>query len=429
VKEKLKKIIRDVKDDSDIFYYRNKVEEYSIENENEKNIEKDFGFGVGLRVFKDKKVSLVWTKDKNDVLELRNRVEDNFFPNPGWFVISPQEEYPELNIYDRESLKNKDDFYFFKLEQVIKLLRKEKFIKKVLKTGFDIMDGYLNIINSFGMNIEARKTTFSFSVFLLGEKDGNVEVGGEGNLKVFFGDLDVEKIVLDAVKDTVKKFNSKAVQSGKYDIVLSPRTAISFLELISMWFKGDSLEKDLTPLKGKQGQKIFSRNLNIVNNGLLERGVGSLPFDAEGVEKKKKYLIKDGVFVDFLYDLRRSRIFYRSSDGVAKRSFDSHPYVSFDNFYIEEGKTKKEEVFEGDFILINDIMGLHLVDPVNLLFSLGARGICYKNGKEKHSVKSITISGNLFNFFNNIVKVGNKIEFYGSFGSPYLKVKDVWIAG
>jgi len=80
-------------------------------------------------------------------------------------------------------------------------------------------------------------------------------------------------------------------------------------------------------------------------------------------------------------------------------------------------------------LVIEEVMGLHTVDPISGEFSLGCEGDWVEKGEKLHPAKSIAIAGNLFKLFQDIVKVGNDLRFFGSVGSPSLLVEKLVISG
>ena len=69
-------------------------------------------------------------------------------------------------------------------------------------------------------------------------------------------------------------------------------------------FDSDNAQKGFSLLKGKEGEKVASDIVTIVDNPLLEDGMASTPFDDEGVATYKKDIIKNGELVTLLYNLK-----------------------------------------------------------------------------------------------------------------------------
>jgi len=79
--------------------------------------------------------------------------------------------------------------------------------------------------------------------------------------------------------------------------------------------------------------------------------------------------------------------------------------------------------------MIEEVMGLHTVDPISGDFSLGCSGYWVEKGEKVHPVKSIAVAGNLFELFRDVIAVGEDLRFLGGVGSPSLLIKNLEISG
>src|SRR5262249_15331634 len=70
---------------------------------------------------------------------------------------------------------------------------------------------------------------------------------------------------------------------------------------------GRSVARGTSFLKDKMGSKIFAKGIRILDNPLRKRGLGSRPFDAEGLPTKRYAVIDDGVLTTWLLDLAAAR--------------------------------------------------------------------------------------------------------------------------
>jgi PmbA protein len=80
-------------------------------------------------------------------------------------------------------------------------------------------------------------------------------------------------------------------------------------------------------------------------------------------------------------------------------------------------------------VVLEEVMGLHTVNPISGDFSLGCSGEWVERGEKAHPVKSIAVAGNLFQLFRNVIGAGEDFRFFGGMGSPSLLVKELEISG
>ena len=86
-----------------------------------------------------------------------------------------------------------------------------------------------------------------------------------------------------------------------------------------------------------------------------------------------------------------------------------------------------EDLHQG--VVIEEVMGLHTVDPISGDFSLGCSGDWVDRGEKVYPIKSIAVAGNLFQLFRNVCRLGEDLRFFGRVGSPSLLVEGLEISG
>jgi PmbA protein len=75
------------------------------------------------------------------------------------------------------------------------------------------------------------------------------------------------------------------------------------------------------------------------------------------------------------------------------------------------------------------VMGMHTANPISGDFSVGAAGFLIENGAVTVPVKGIAIAGNILELFGNVEKVGDDLRFFGSVGSPSLRIAALDVSG
>jgi len=215
--------------------------------------------------------------------------------------------------------------------------------------------------------------------------------------------------------------------------------AAEFLSLVAHSFLTDQVQKGKSPLKGKRGERFFSPILTIVDDGLYAEGISTAPVDGEGVPSQRTPLVGQGVVTGYLYDRYWANRENQSSAGSGvgstgnsrRHGIKSPPGVGTSNFFIEPGQLDPPKLMESlsRGMVVEEVMGLHTVDPISGDFSLGCTGKWVERGERVHPVKSIAIAGNLFELFRKVIGVGRDLRFFGGVGSPTLLVEKLLISG
>ncbi len=312
-------------------------------------------------------------------------------------------------------------------------------IKKVRKASYQDVFSRTTLINSNGLQFSYDQTLASVSVTAVAEESGESEVGWDFDISHFFDDLDVEKVGRSAGRRALERLGGRRIPTGAYPILLRNHVASEFLSLLAHSFLADQVQKGKSPLKGKQGEKCFSSLLTVVDDGLFAKGISTAPIDGEGMPSQRTTLVAEGELVGYLYDRywaareNQSRPTPKcvSTGNSRRHGIKAPPGVGVSNFFIEPGDFDPSKLSESLFhgLVVEEVMGLHTVDPISGDFSLGCSGDWVERGEKVHPVKSVAIAGNLFELFREVTGVGRDLRFFGGVGCPSLAVKALTISG
>jgi len=286
--------------------------------------------------------------------------------------------------------------------------------------------------NSLGLEQSHLSRRFELSLMVMAEDGSGQEMAWENDYAADAYGLNPEKIARDAADKAVCQLGGKPISTQKTPVVLDATVVSSFLGVLSSSFFGDQVLRNRSALGGKIGQSIYSRYITVVDDGCLEGGYNSSPFDGEGSETSRIELVKDGVLRGFLYDLTSAAQAGVGGTGSAVRpAVKESPRTGASNFFIEPGSASLEQLLRdmGKGLWVRDVIGVHTADPVTGDFSLGASGVWIEGGKRMSPVRGVTISGNLHELLKRVAKVGAEIRRYHAFGAPPLLIETLDIGG
>ena len=285
-------------------------------------------------------------------------------------------------------------------------------------------------INSKGLY--AYKDSDFVSLFAEGraEKDGVVKTGGHFWYGNDIDKFDEEKFLEVFSKKLLSKFGASSVPSGKYDIVLGNEAVISFISTFMSNFSSYAMQKGISLLAGKEGEKIASDIFTLREEPMYEKALIKVPFDSEGVLTYPKSLIENGIFKTALYNLKTA-----NKAGI-KSTGNGFKGIGYANLIVEPGDTSFEGLCEkvGNGLYITDLSGLHAgVNAISGDFSLLCEGYLIKDGKVDRPVEQITVSDNFYEVLKKIDCIGNDViaepDGAGELFAPSLMIKNISIAG
>jgi PmbA protein len=312
-------------------------------------------------------------------------------------------------------------------------------IKKVRNASYQEAVSTTTLVNSNGLRFSYDMTFASVSVMAVAEESGESEVGWEFDFNHFIDKIDVKKVGREAGRKALERLGGKQISSGAYPVILDNQIGGEFLSLLAHSFLSEQVQKGKSVLKEKKGMEFFSPLVSIMDDGLLTEGSAASPIDGEGMPAQRTVLVMRGEVRGYLYDrfwanrdnMRSGRSEAWSTGNSRRHSIKAPPGLGTSNFFIEPGATSRASLIKGleRGVLIEEVMGLHTVDPISGDFSLGCSGQWIEKGERAYPVKSIAIAGNLYQLFRKVIDVGNDIRFFGKIGSPSLFIESIEISG
>ena len=115
------------------------------------------------------------------------------------------------------------------------------------------------------------------------------------------------------------------VESKTYPCIFTHAATLDLLTALLPAVSGKSLEKNISPLIGKEGEPVLGSHVTIWDDGLREFGSASAPFDGEGMPRRRTPVFEQGVFRNFLFDLKTAAATNRKPTASASRTYDSRP--------------------------------------------------------------------------------------------------------
>ena len=151
--------------------------------------------------------------------------------------------------------------------------------------------------------------------------------------------------------------------------------------------------------------------------------------DCEGIQSKRKYLVKDGNLEFFFNSLSSAKQLEQVPTGHGSRSVSSLPGPSYSNLYMENGKEKINKLISSlkKGFLVTELMGSS-INYSNGDYSRGASGFWVENGQIAYPVSEVTIAGNLSDIFKNLI-VCDDLEFNYGVNAPSCLVENLTLGG
>ncbi len=292
-------------------------------------------------------------------------------------------------------------------------------------------EGDLVLANSMGFLGGYRSSSVSLSVVPQAEREGQMErdywyTAGRG-----LRDLDSpEEVGSTAAARTLRRLGACQVPTAEVPVVFDPETAAELLGSVFSALSGYAVFRKATFLEGRLGEQVASPLLTVVDDGRRLRGLGSRPFDGEGLPTRRSLPIEGGVLRHWLCDSYSARKIGARPTGSARRGIAGGPSVGAGNLSFEPGASSPEDILAGveRGLMVTDLIGFG-VNVVTGDYSQGAVGHWIEKGRLVHPVHEVTIAGNLRQMLLDVDAVGDDLVFRGSSASPTIRIRKMMVSG
>ena len=220
---------------------------------------------------------------------------------------------------------------------------------------------------------------------------------------------------------TLRRLDAKKLKTTQAPVIFEASIAAGLLGSFVSAVSGGSLYRKSSFLLDSLGTQIFSPFIQIVERAHLKQGLGSAPFDNEGVATIDRDVITDGVLQGYFLSSYSARKLGMQTTGNAGGNH---------NLIIQSGDLDFAALLKhmGRGLVVTELLGQG-VNAITGDYSRGAAGYWVEHGEIQYPVEEITIAGNLKQMFKQIVAVGNDVVVRGARQTGSIMIENMTIAG
>jgi len=238
--------------------------------------------------------------------------------------------------------------------------------------------------------------------------------------------VEVRQIGRIAAERTVRRLNARQLDTMQIPVLFEAPIASSLLGHFAGAVSGSSLYRKSSFLLDQIDKTIFAPHIHIEDVPDIRKGLGSSPFDDEGVRVQRRAVVENGVLRGYFLGTYSARKLGMRTTGNAGGNHN----------LILKSATARSGALDcagllkqmGRGLLVTELLG-HGINPVTGDYSRGAAGFWVEHGEIQFPVQEITIAGNLKDMFRNIIAVGNDVLVQGSRQCGSILVEGMTVAG
>ena len=286
------------------------------------------------------------------------------------------------------------------------------------------------MVTSAGFSGLHRASGFSIGASAIAGDGDGMETGYDGRSVRWQSDLpQAGAIGTVAGARAAARLGARKIASTTAPVIFENRLAASLLSPLIGAISGPSIARGTSFLKNKLGQPVFARGVQVTDDPHRLRGLGSSPFDDEGVQNGAVSLIDDGVLTSWLLNSSSARQLGLKTTGHASRGLAGPPGVGPSNLTLQPGARNRTELMADAKagLVITSMFGPSLNGNTGD-WSVGCSGFWFENGEMAYPVSEITVAGNLIDIYARLVP-GSDLEIRGSANAPSILVDALAVAG
>ena len=343
--------------------------------------------------------------------------------NPNFVSFAKPEEAPEKDFFVEKTAEVTPDM---RAECVKKILDKSK-EKGLNANGTFVIDlMQIGVSNSLGVSKFGSLTIASLKSVILGNTSSGYSIQTSTNVD----DISVESVIEESIGIAEMGKNPSAVEPGKYEVILSPYALAEFISSMAyLTLNARAVEEGSSFIAGNFGKKLLNDNITIYDDGLSPETI-PMPFDFEGVPKKKVIFFENGVAKDVVYDTLTAYKNGKESTGHSlpqPSSFSPYPM----NIVMAGGNLPKDEIISHveHGLYVHRFWYTNPMDPRRAIITGMTRDGLFliENGKITKPVKNMRFTESIINALNSCIELSKEKKIIydsSSITVPYARIKD-----
>ncbi len=371
---------------------------------------------IALRIFREGRIGFATASGGGGLEDLVDMaVETSQFGSPANFQFPSSQDYSAVCIVDPKLGE-------IAMERMVEIGK--ELIAKIRGHTPDILcdvqvtKGIISISLNNSQGGEGRYDRSFFSLGLEGILVRDTDM-------LFVGDSESSCRLSDNIDDLADRViwqlemaKKKATVSTKLlPIIFTPHgVASALLSPLVLAFNGKAVLEGASPLKDKRGEQVFDKKLSLWDDATIAYGVGSYPFDDEGVSSQRLPLVTNGVVTNFLYDLQTAALAGTQSTGNGRRVGGGFPSPAISSLILERGDVSFQAMVEDmkEGLIVEQVIG---AEQGNLLGGdFGGNvllGYKVENGEIMGRVKDTMIAGNVYQVLKELLGIGREARWVG----------------
>ena len=369
--------------------------------------------GVSLRIIDNKRIGVA-TTNSFDTASLEKVVEKATFlsqlqkPDEHFVSLPKPMPIPEVD----QSIEFATEHGMAK--SVYTVIKKAKDASLIASGAYSNGADHLAVANSHGVWAYNQSSSCNLSTIVMGESSS----GFASNVSKRNDNIDAEYIAKTAVSKTIESSDPSEIEPGEYEVIFEPQ-AVSEMLAFLQWYGPNAriYHEGASAFSNKIGNLVFGKNITLIDDP-FHKDIFPMPFDYEGVPKKKLTIVENGVLKNIAYDSYNANRFKMPNTGHALPAPNTLGPIPL-HMYIKPGSSTREKMIKSvkRGLLVTRLWYVRVLNPKQLNITGMTRDGTFliENGTIIKPVKNMRFNQSIPQALNNTLAIEDKLTPLASF--------------
>ncbi|MFH0888079.1 MAG: metallopeptidase TldD-related protein [Planctomycetota bacterium] len=375
-----------------------------------------------IKIIKNGRFSKV-TLNQTDNTSLKQAIKKcNYFVSaPGTELgLVPKQKYITLNAYYKQTTSVSPTYRTAAIKESV-IEAKNQLVN--ISGIFSNKSSAIIIANSNGLFAYYPSTLAEFTcTALTNSSSGKAEKTARN-----ISQIKSSQIAKIAIDKALKSKNPINLNAGTYTVILEPAAAVELLVFMAFaGFGALPYQEGRSFMSGKIGKRIMGENISIVEDAYHPNILG-MPFDFEGMPRKKVVLIDKGIARNVVYDRLTAKRNKCTSTGHGFPQPNPHGPFPTNLTLAPSNSSLKEMIASTEKgILITELHYTNLIDPMKMVITGMTRNGTFliEKGNITKGIKNMRFTENILNVLSNVELISSETELNHGCVVPALKIRN-----
>ena len=290
-----------------------------------------------------------------------------------------------------------------KVKMIKSLLKRVKEKKCNASGAFSNGEVELAVVNSLGVEAYQKFSDLFFHLIVENEKSS----GYAGFVARNPDHLDVDSLAQEAMRK-ISDEEPIQIEPGEYEVILEPYAVNELLSFLGyLGFNALAVQEGRSFFTNRLGEKMVDEKVTIYDDGLDPEGL-QVPFDFEGIPKKKVTFFDKGVAKEVTYDSFTAGREGKNSTGhglIAPNTAGPIPI----NLFMEGGESSLEAMIQSirKGIYVTRFHYTNVVEPMRAVITGMTRDGTFliEEGEIKRSIKNLRFTESILKALSQVTAI------------------------